>query len=198
MNVKQSQLQPFLLSPIACGLILHTHTRTRTKERRKRSLCKACFTYRHQMWQQDSKGWTWGRGRCRGTGATLLFVAAMGLCLSASKGSKLWDISKATRNCQCHQRLPEGYLRCLSVFECMCAGVCGWCVPSDMSANALAICFTAFDSRYSFCIWFDNNAFQNGLPSALPSLSTAIHTHIQREKKLIWLSRQSHSGARRS
>lgn len=56
MNVKQSQLQPLLLFPIACGLIRHTHTHTQTragtKRRRKRSLCKACFTYRHQMWQQ--------------------------------------------------------------------------------------------------------------------------------------------------
>lgn len=32
MNVKQSQLQPFLLSPIACGLILHTHAQ-RKEER---------------------------------------------------------------------------------------------------------------------------------------------------------------------
>lgn len=80
----------------------------------------------------------------------------------------------------------------MSCFMRVCVWECVVCLPSDMSASALAICFTAFDSRYSFCIWFDNNAFQNGLPSptALPPLPTPFtHTH----KKLIWLSRQSHT-----
>lgn len=36
MNVKQSQLQPFLLSPIACGLILPTHTHARVQRKEER------------------------------------------------------------------------------------------------------------------------------------------------------------------
>lgn len=116
------------------------------------------------MWQQDSsKGCMGGRG----AGAGHSFRCHVAVC--GSYGTLPFSLEgvQALRHIKGNSKLsvsPKAApgLPTMSCFMRVCVRVC---VPSDMSASALAICFTAFDSRYSFCIWFDNNAFQNGLPS---------------------------------
>lgn len=131
MKVKQSQLQPLLLSPIACGLIQHT------KRGRKRSLCKACFTYRHQMWQQC-------RGRRRGEAD----AASGGTCclwqlwdaFQPPRGPS-WDISKATLETVTVTKGCPRVLR-VCVRECVCWGC------------ASALCpLTCHRLQYVYCIW---------------------------------------------
>lgn len=165
MKVKQSQLQPLLLSPIACGLIQHT------KRGRKRSLCKACFTYRHQMWQQCRRR---RRGEADAASGGTCCLWQLWDAFQPPRGPS-WDISKATLETV---TVTKGCPRVLRVCVRVCACVLGLCfclVPSDMSS--LAICLLHLTLVILSRIWFDNNAFQN-VPRLCP------------RKKLIWLSAQ--------
>lgn len=187
MNVKQSQLQPFLLSPIACGLILHTHAQR--KEERE-AYAKLVLHTVIKCGNKTARG-----ERVGGGGGVAAQVQVPRCCLW-----QLWDFAFQPRrgpSSETYQRQLEtvsvtkgcpwvtyDVLLCASVW-CVCGCVCGWCVVCPLTCQQARLQYVSLHLTLVILFVFDSiitlfkMAFQPLSPEGGDSLPTPTHTHTE-------------------